>query len=408
MSDPYIEARLADYTFIDGRAALRDLADKLMAEKVVAFDTEADSFYHYFDKICLLQVATRKHVYLVDPLAIGGPKELRPLGPVFASREVRKIFHAAEYDIYVLKRDCGFRFANLFDTGISAQLLGYPSIGLAALGERHFEVILPKEEQRSDWSRRPLTEKQLRYAVADAVYLIPLAEKLERELRKASRLTWAQEEFEAVCRREWPPREFDRLGYLRIKGARRVDPQALAILRELYLMRDGRAREADRPAFKVLGNRTMIEISERAPGTLAELSEIKGVTELILRRMGRDLMAAVSRGKKKKHGPIPKTPGSGRRRMDRRTERRVAALKRWRATRAVELELDPGVFCPNSALEAIAWRNPQSEAELAEVELKSWFRREFGAETVRVLSEQQAEAEDGVPRPGSDGAPAGR
>jgi ribonuclease D len=384
---------LSDYTLIDSGSALKELAATLLTEKVVAFDTEADSFYHYFDKVCLLQVATRKHVYLIDPLALDDPKGLRPLGPVFSAKGIRKIFHAAEYDIYVLKRECGFRFANLFDTGICAQLLGYPSIGLAALGQRHFEVVLPKDEQRSDWSRRPLTERQLRYAVADVVYLIPLAEKLERELRKAGRLSWAEEEFAAVCKREWPPREFDKLGYLRIKGAKRLDPQALAILRELYLMRDKRAREADRPAFKVLGNRTMIEIAEKQPATLDALRQIKGVTELILRRLGRDVMAAMARGGKKRHGPLPRSPGTGKRRMDRATERRLTALKRWRGVRAAELELDPGVFCPNSALEAIASRDPQNPRELGEVELKGWFRREFGAEALHALAE--AEPRDG-------------
>ena len=386
---------VADYTLVDSRPALRELAALLLQEKVVGFDTEADSFYHYFDKLCLLQVATRKHVFLVDPFALDGPEALEPLAPVFASPDIRKVFHAAEYDLYVLKRDCSFQFANLFDTGVSAQLLGYSSIGLAALCERHFEVSLPKDEQRSDWSRRPLTEKQLRYAVADVVYLIPLAERLDRELRKASRRSWAVEEFEALTRREWPPREFDKLGYLRIKGARRLDPQRLAILRELYLLRDKRARDADRPPFKVLGNRTLLEIAEKIPSSTDQLRKIKGVTDLILRRHGRDVMAAVERGSKKKHGPIPKqvNAGGGKRRMDRRTERRVAALKRWRAGRAAELGLDPGVFCPNSALEAIAWRNPQRAADLDEVCLKGWFRREFGAEATRALNEATA-AED--------------
>ncbi|UCE85509.1 MAG: ribonuclease D [Deltaproteobacteria bacterium] len=384
---------MSDYTLIDSSAALKELAAILLTEKVVAFDTEADSFYHYFDKVCLLQIATRKHVYLIDPLALDDPKGLRPLGAVFAAKNIRKIFHAAEYDIYVLKRECSFRFANLFDTAICAQLLGYPSIGLAALGQRHFEVMLPKDEQRSDWSRRPLTEQQLRYAVADVVYLIPLAEKLERELDRAGRMAWAEEEFAAVCRREWPPREFDKLGYLRIKGARSLDPQALSILRELYLMRDKRAREADRPAFKVLGNRTMIEIAEQQPDTLEQLRKIKGVTDLILRRLGRDVMAALARGGKKRHGPLPKAPGSGKRRMDRATERRLAVLKRWRATRAAELALDPGVFCPNSALEAIAGRHPQNARELSELELKGWFRRDFGAEVLQTLAEAEPDPE---------------
>ena len=379
---------MADYELIETRGDLDSLAHDLMGERVVAVDTEADSFYHYFDKTCLVQIATRRQIYLIDPLALGGPAELEPLGPVFASPDVRKIFHAAEYDIFVLKRDCGFSFANLFDTMISAQLLGYPSVGLAGIAQRHFDVNLPKDEQRSDWSRRPLTDQQLSYAAADVLYLIPLAEKLSRELREAKRRKWAVEEFEQLCRRKWPDRDFDELGYLRIKGARKLDPKALSVLRELYLVRDKRAREMDRPPFKVLGNRTLLEIAERRPKKLGDLSEIKGITDLLLRRLGREVMTAVREGRRTEHGPIPRAAPSGRRRMDRQGDRRLVALKRWRAKRATELSLDPGVLCPNSALEAIAWRAPATASDLEELsELKRWFVREFGSEVVAAIDE---------------------
>jgi len=101
---------VADFQLIETREELDSLAQELLAEKLLAFDTEADSFYHYFDKTCLVQVATPRQIYLIDPLALGGPKELSPLAPVFASPEIRKVFHAAEYDLFVLKRDCGFEF----------------------------------------------------------------------------------------------------------------------------------------------------------------------------------------------------------------------------------------------------------------------------------------------------------
>jgi len=377
---------LADYELIESRADLDSLAQDLSAEKVIAVDTEADSFYHYFDKTCLVQIATRRQIYLIDPLAFGGPAELAPLAPIFASPDIRKIFHAAEYDIFVLKRDCSFQFANLFDTMVSAQLLGYSAVGLSGIAARHFDVNMPKEEQRSDWSRRPLTEKQLSYAAADVLYLIPLAEKLGRELRESKRKKWAQEEFEALCRRQWSEREFDELGYLRIKGSRKLDPKSLSVLRELFLTRDKRAREMDRPPFKVIGNRTLIEIAERKPRKLEELGGIKGMTDLLLRRLGREVLTAVREGRKQEHGPIPKV-SSGRRRMDRQAEKRLNALKRWRTKRAQELDLDPGVLCPNSALEAIAWREPDAVADLEELpELKGWFVREFGAEVVEVAA----------------------
>jgi ribonuclease D len=385
---------LADFELIEKVADLEVLARDLADETVVAFDTEADSFYHYYDKTCLVQVSTRRRIFLIDPIAMGGPESLAPLGPVFASPDIRTIFHAAEYDLYVLKRDCRFTFANLFDTMICAQLLGYPAIGLAAIAERHFDVRLPKDEQRSDWSARPLRETQLHYAAADVAYLIPLAERLERELKKAKRIPWAEQEFRALERREWPEREFDKLGYLRIKGARGLDSESLSVLRELYLVRDRRAREIDRPAFKVLGNRTLLEVAQRRPANERELAEMKGVTELILRRFGRDILAAVERGNKKAHGPIPRLEGGvSRRRMDRRAERRLEALKRWRSERARDLALDPGVLCPNTALEAIAFNDPETPAEIAALpEVKSWFAEAFAGEVIEALRSAEATA----------------
>ena len=396
---------MADYEIIDRLSDLEALARELVKEEVIAVDTEADSFYHYFDKTCLVQIATRKNCYLIDPLALGGPAELAPLGPVFESAKVRKIFHAAEYDIFVLKRDCGFTFSNLFDTMVSAQLLGYPAIGLAALIEHHFGISVPKDEQRSDWSRRPLTDKQLKYAAGDVLYLLRLAQKLEKALEQAGRLSWAREEFQALTRRQWPEKEFDTHGHLRIKGARKLDARTAEILRELYLMRDARAREVDRPTFKVLGNRTLLELAETKPKRLADLANVKGVTELIVRRMGKDILEAIKRGRSAARSPAPKQVSNGRKRIDRKTERLVNRLKRWRATRAQELKLDPGVLCPNSSLETIAWTNPKKPEDLEGVEgLKGWFVREFGPEMISIVEREEAAAEGEEATPAAAGS----
>jgi ribonuclease D len=388
---------VADFERIETAAELEALARDLAQQRVIAIDTEADSFYHYFDKTCLIQVGCKRGIYLIDPLSIGGPEELAPLGPVLAAPEIRKIFHAAEYDLFVLNRDCGFNVANLFDTMVSAQLLGYPAIGLSALVERHFGLKLPKDEQRSDWSARPLTDSQLTYAAADVAHLLQLAEKLEQELRKAERHEWALEEFDTLTRRSWPERSFDKLGYLRIKGARGMSPENLGVLRELYLVRDRRAREIDRPPFKVLANRTLLEIAETKPRTEAQLAAVKGVTELVLRRLGREVLAAVERGIEKKHGPLPRrAEGEGpvRRRIERHAERYVAALKRWRSQRARELQIDPGVLFPNATLEAIAAQRPASRDELARIPgVKGWFGRGFGSEVLAALAEESVQPE---------------
>ena len=388
-----MRSELSEYEFVDAPERVAELAEEFLAEPVVAVDTEADSFYHYFDKTCLVQVSTSKHSYLIDTLAFDGPEAMAPLARVFSSPDVQVLFHAAEYDIYVLKRDYGYTFANVFDTMISAQLLGYSSIGLAAIIEHHFSVKVPKDEQRSDWSRRPLTEKQLTYAVGDVLYLARLAKKLERELKKAERMEWAQEEFDTLCRRQWPDRAFDKQGYFRIKGARKLDPMSLSVLKELFLMRDARAREIDRPPFKVLGNRTLLEIAAEKPTRAGQLKNIKGITELLVRRMGDDILSAIEAGRSVEHPPIPKVTGTGRRRMDRKTERRVTDLKAWRTKRSQELKLDPGVLCPNASLEAIAWQNPTQGSDLDGIpELKGWFIREFGDEVSEALQEAQAPA----------------
>jgi len=139
-----------------------------------------------------------------------------------------------------------------------------------------------------------------------------------------------------------------------------------------------------------------MEIAETSPRSLASLGEIKGVTELILRRMGRDLMTAVREGRKIEHGPIPKLASNGRRRIDRRSEKRLDTLKDWRRKRSAELELDPGVLCPNAALEAIAMKPPAVAGDLeGRSELKGWFSKAFGDEIAALMSGEGSESGSG-------------
>ncbi len=277
---------------------------------------------------------------------------------------------------------------NIFDTMISAQLLGYPAVGLAAIAERHFGVKMSKDQQRTDWSKRPLKDVQLKYAAGDVRYLIELARKLERELRSKKRLAWAESEFQTLEEKIWPEREFDAEGYFRIKGARQLSPRALAILRELFLMRDVHARELDRPPFKVLGNGTLLDLAKSPQRSKRALQGRRGVTDLVLRRFGGAILEAVKRGVEAEETPPPekKRTGSGRRRLDRRAEARLERLKKWRARRASDLELDPGVFCPNITLEEIAWANPGAPEDCAGLkQVKSWWATSFATEVVEAI-----------------------
>jgi ribonuclease D len=404
---------MSDHPLIDTVEEVEALAKRLRRERAVAIDTEADSFFHYFDKVCLIQIAAKTGIYLVDPLALP-EKGLEPLEPVLSDPSIRKVLHAAEYDLYVLQRYGGIRIRNLFDTMISAQLLGCRAVGLAALVQDHFGVELSKDQQRTDWSRRPLRHVQIEYAKSDVAYLIDLAAVLEKRLREKKRLKWAQEEFLALEDRIWTDREFDGTGYLKIKGAKKLSSRGLAVLREIYLMRDRRAREIDRPPFKVLGNGTMLDLAQRPPRSKRALSGRKGVTDLVLRRMGDDILASVRRGVEgPEHPPLERrTPGKGRKRLDRRGEKLMEFLKKWRARQASDLELDPGVFCANAALEQIAATAPESIEELRPLEtVKGWWVDAFGLQVVEALAAERArlaEKGEASPTAGRDGTTAKR
>jgi ribonuclease D len=383
---------MSDYPLIDTVEEVEALAKRLRRERALAIDTEADSFFHYYDKVCLIQIGAKSGIYLVDPLALP-EKGLEPLEPVLSDPSIRKVLHAAEYDLYVLQRYGGIRIRNLFDTMISAQLLGCGAVGLAALVRDHFGVELSKDQQRTDWSRRPLREVQIEYAKSDVAYLIELATLLEKQLREKKRLSWAKEEFLALEERVWTDREFDGTGYLKIKGAKKLSSRGLAVLRELYLTRDRRAREIDRPPFKVLGNGTMLDLAQKPPRSKRALAGRKGVTDLVLRRMGEDLLAAVERGLEgPEHPPLERRPSSrGRKRLDRRGEKLMEFLKKWRADQSAELELDPGVFCANAALEQIAATAPESLDELRGLEtVKGWWADAFGPKVLEALATERA------------------
>jgi ribonuclease D len=135
--------------------ALVALARTLEGCRAIGLDTESDSLYHHFDKVCLLQLATdRGEAVLVDTLAV---RDLSPLAPALADPALVKVLHGADYDVSTLKRDFGFAFASLFDTMIAARLLGKSEVGLAALARDELGVVLSKDSQKDDWSRRPLT-----------------------------------------------------------------------------------------------------------------------------------------------------------------------------------------------------------------------------------------------------------
>ena len=152
-----------EYQVIDTAANLEEIARSLEKEKIVAVDLEADSMFHYKEKVCLIQIATEKIFVVIDSLAI---KDLSPLKPIFSNPNIKKIFHGADYDVRSLYRDFKIKINNLFDTELACRFLGIKETGLKAVLKIFFNVDIDKKYQKKDWSKRPLPKEMMAYAFA--------------------------------------------------------------------------------------------------------------------------------------------------------------------------------------------------------------------------------------------------
>lgn len=367
-------------------ASERDLAgllDGLAREPVLAVDTEAASFHRHHDRIYLIQVSSRDHTAILDPLAL---PDLSGFGELLANPKIEIVFHDADYDLRLFDHQYRFRAARIFDTRVAAEFLGEPGLGLAALLERHFGVRMDKRFQRADWSARPLSPEMLAYAAADTAHLVGLRDLMRQRLEDAGRRPWAEEEFEALCSVRWTTDPDREPGWLRIKGAKQFKPRELGVLREVYGWRNETASKLDRAEFRILGNEPMMAIAERKPTSVEELAEIKGIGQETLQRRGKAIVAAVSRALKLPEDALPRLERPKRRPREPEFEARLARLKASRADITARLGLESGVAAPNALLEAVARAAPSTRKELAALpEIRRWQVEAFGSDLLAVL-----------------------
>jgi len=349
----------------------------------VSLDTEGDSLHHYPERLALVQLATPDGVWLIDPLAL---PDLGPLAPVFAGQAPTVVVHAGDNDLAHLKRRYGFAFRSIFDTSIAARFLGGTSLGLDTLLETWLGVTLPPSRQRDDWSVRPLTPAQVDYAAADVRHLFALRQRLTHELRARGRLHWVEEECAALAAQMVPERVIDPDAYLGVKGARELSPRGLAILRELWALRESLARASDRPPFKVLSEDILLAIARAAPRDTASLATLPGVTPRVLGRWGPALAGALQRALALPDADLPQWPHRPRPRISGAVSRRVEALRTWRSSAAQGIGLDPGVLLSNRVIAQIAGAAPRTIDQLAAVEgVRRWRAEAFGAEIIAAL-----------------------
>jgi len=368
--------------FIETAAEYARARREVLAAERLGVDTESNSMHAFRERTCTIQVSAPTGHFIFDPILMGCPADL---GGVFADPGVEKIFHGGVYDLALLKRDFDFEFAGLFDTAISADLLGYPRIGLSSLVERFCGVVLEKRYTTSDWARRPLDPGQMEYLYLDTLYLFDLADRLRDRLRAADLLEEATLEFAALTKTTPLKNAHEGKDSLSLKGYDRLESgRERAVLAEVFAWRQVVAEKLDRPPFKVLGNPVLFELARRRPLDRAGCLAIKGFTPRVWKKFGSDILAAVARGRSHPPEDFPPRPRV-RRRRDADAGDLAQELKRWRTAAAERDGVGRLAILPGRLLEELVRVRPSAPAELAEL-VGEGRTRKYGREILRILT----------------------
>jgi ribonuclease D len=246
--------------YVDSASAMTKLLKAMDGTDTVFLDLEADSMHHYYAKICLIQILVGDRCYLVDPLSeITLDGFLKKL----AGKEL--VLHGADYDLRMLYQASGFRPHKVFDTMLAAQLLGKPAFGLAALVQSYFGVTLKKDQQKADWSLRPLPPLMLQYGAQDTFFLPGLHKALTEELVEKQRLEWHEETCAELVKATANSKVVDLENTWRIDGSSKLYPRQLAALQNLWKFRDQTAKDLDLPSYKVLPSDILLRFAMAVP-----------------------------------------------------------------------------------------------------------------------------------------------
>lgn len=365
---------------------LTDAAEQLLQFSRVSVDLEADSMFHFREKVCLIQFGVPGHIVVVDPLEL---PDLDPLKPLFARGEIQKIFHGSDYDIRSLFRDFGIEVNNLFDTELASRFLGARSSGLDSVLGARFGVSLDKKYQKKDWSQRPLPDGMIEYAARDVVYLEPLADMLIGELHEKGRLSWVAEECDLLSRVR-PVENGDCPLFLKFKGAGKLDRRSLAILERILQFRMKAAEKRDKPLFKVLGNESVMRLTQARPSTPDHLKQVNALSSRQYNMYGPAILEAVNAALSIPDVELPRYPRSRPPSYGPGVPQRVKRIKAWRDGIAERLCIDPSILMTRVMITQIAELRPRSMADLDQVpDMKKWQKKELGAGLIRLLMQAE-------------------
>jgi ribonuclease D len=280
-------------TLVTDTDALAAVCRRIAAEPYVAIDTEFLRDKTYYSRLCLVQLAGTEDVVAVDTLADG--LDLTPLYDLLADPSVLKVFHAARQDIEIFVHMAGAVPTPLFDTQIAAMVCGFgDAVSYDRLVRALTGVQIDKTSRFTDWSHRPLSTKQIDYAMADVIHLRPSYERLAKRLAKTGRSGWLDEEM-ALLTDVDTYRTHPEDAWKRLK-TRSTKPKFLAVLRELSAWREVEAQTRDVPRSRVLRDDALVDIAAQAPSTADELARSRSFNrDAANGKTGRAILEAVGR-----------------------------------------------------------------------------------------------------------------
>ncbi|MBR9987522.1 MAG: ribonuclease D [Desulfosarcina sp.] len=378
-------ATVADpsYRFIRTPAGLEQFVSRISQEKIIAVDLEADSMFHYQEKVCLLQMAGNGENVVIDPLEVD---DLSFLAPIFKDKAVCKVFHGSDYDVRSLYRDFSIEISNLFDTQLASMFMGERETSLGAVVCNRFGIQLDKRYQKKDWSQRPLPEGMIEYAASDVYHLIPLARMLMDELEEKGRLDWVKEECDYLSAVRPMENGNDPL-FLRFRGAGRLPRRNLAALEGLLQYRRELAEKKDRPLFKVISNTALLKIATEMTETPRAMEAARCMSAKQIRIYGKPLSAIVKKANALAEKDLPTYPRKRRPSVSAKVPERIKIIKAWRDRLADGLGLDPALLFNKALMTAIAVRKPSDIRGLRLIEgIRNWQAKAFGKDILKILS----------------------
>ena len=371
-----------NYKFIESNVELKNVCDDLLKEKIIGVDLEADSMYCFKEKICLIQIATAKEAYLVDPFEI---KEISSFIKVLENDDVIKVFHGADFDIRSLDRDYKAKVKNLFDTEIASRFLGIKERGLAALLKRNFSVDVDKKFQKSNWSKRPLKKEMIEYCVGDVAYLTKLHDIIHQKLVAKGRLSWAKEEFEIQEQVRYENNHTLPL-FIKFKGAGKIDNRSLAVLENLLQVRLKIALKKDQPLFKIMSNSSLMAMACEKPVTIDQMMRIRALSPRQADMYGKLCVEAIVTAINLDHKALPSYPRTRRPRKDAKVQERIERLKKMREKLSHSIGIEPGFLLNNAMIGSIAFKNPVTSEDLLKIEhVRQWQVAAIGSDILSTL-----------------------